>query len=303
MAGPWPRTYCVGVTSSRWVEVADGVLQGRYQPLDVNVCVVRGSEGLLVVDTRSSHQEGAAIRADLRALGDVPVRAVVNTHAHYDHSFGNQVFGPGSDLDVPIYGHERVPAHLDAYERPMVARWRAGRGIAAAVTPEDEPDWSDLVITPPTVLVGDHHVLDLGDMVVELLHLGRGHTDNDLLLHVPDTRTWLVGDLLEESGPPLYGSGSVPLDWPGTILRLVERLSTDAVLVPGHGVPVSPDFARAQGRDLSTVADLIRELFAAGVPVDEAVTAAGDRWPFPVEGMAIAVADGFRQLQDELPAR
>jgi glyoxylase-like metal-dependent hydrolase (beta-lactamase superfamily II) len=37
-------------------------------------------------------------------------------------------------------------------------------------------------------------------------HLGRGHTDNDLLVHVPDASAWLVGDVLEESGPPMYGS-------------------------------------------------------------------------------------------------
>jgi glyoxylase-like metal-dependent hydrolase (beta-lactamase superfamily II) len=286
---------------SRWVEVADGVLQARYQPLDVNVLVVRGGDGLLVVDTRSSHQEGAEIRADLRSLSDVPVRAVVNTHAHYDHSFGNHLFGPASDLDVPIYGHERVPAHLDEYERPMVAAWQARHGDAP---PEgDEPDWRDLVVTAPTELVGEHAVVDLGDRVVELVHLGRGHTDNDLLVHVPDARTWLVGDLLEESGPPLYGSGSVPLDWPGTVLRLVERLTDDAVLVPGHGVAVGPDFARAQARDLATVAEVIRELHAAGLAEADAVAAlgaGGHRWPFPDAGgydnVGHAMADGYRQL-------
>jgi len=292
-----PRAY--GVPVSRWTEVADGVLQARYQPLDVNVLVVRGSDGLLVVDTRSSHQEGAEIRRDLRALGDVTVRAVVNTHAHYDHAFGNHLFGPASDLDVPIYGHERVPAHLDEYERPMVAAWQAEHGDAPPAG--DEPDWRDLVITPPTVLVGEHAVLDLGDRVVELVHLGRGHTDNDLLVHVPDARTWLVGDLLEESGPPLYGSGSHPLDWPATVLRLVERLTADTVLVPGHGVAVDPDFARAQARDLARVAELIRELHAAGIPAADAVAAGGDRWPFPVDNMGHALADGYRQLDAALP--
>jgi glyoxylase-like metal-dependent hydrolase (beta-lactamase superfamily II) len=283
---------------SRFGEVADGVLQARYQPLDVNVLVVRGSDGLLVVDTRSSHQEGAEIRADLRALGDLPVRAVVNTHAHYDHSFGNHLFGPASDLDVPIYGHRRVPAHLDDYERPMVAAWRARHGDAP---PEgDEPDWRDLVITPPTQLVDEHAVVELGDRVVELVHLGRGHTDNDLLVHVPDVRTWLVGDLLEESGPPLYGSGSCPLDWPVTVLRLVERLTDDAVLVPGHGVAVGPDFARSQARDLAAVAALVRELHAAGIAADDAPAAAAPRWPFPAleghDNVGRAVADGYRQL-------
>ena len=62
--------------------------------------------------------------------------------------------------------------------------------------------------------------LDLGGTTAELLHLGRGHTDNDLLVHLPASGVWLTGDLVEESGPPVYGSGSFPLDWPATIGRL-----------------------------------------------------------------------------------
>ena len=274
---------------SGWAEVADGVFQRRYQPLDVSVCVVRGAAGLLLVDTRSSHREADELRADLRALGDLPVRWVVNTHAHFDHTFGNHLFGPGSEVGAPIYGHERVPAHLEEYERPMLADW-----VARGEPPVE--DWREVVITPPTLLVVDQHALDLGDRGVELVHLGRGHTDNDLLVHVPDAGAWLVGDLLEESGPPMYGSGSFPLDWPGTVAALCGRLPDDAVLVPGHGWPVGPAFAGRQQGDLQRVADLIRALHAAGVPAAEAVTAAGDRWPFPADGMAAAVRDGYRQL-------
>jgi glyoxylase-like metal-dependent hydrolase (beta-lactamase superfamily II) len=70
-----------GVTA--WEEVADGVFRRRYQPHDVSVCVVRGTGGLLVCDTRSSHREADEIRADLKELGTQPVRWVVNTHAHF----------------------------------------------------------------------------------------------------------------------------------------------------------------------------------------------------------------------------
>jgi glyoxylase-like metal-dependent hydrolase (beta-lactamase superfamily II) len=278
---------------SRWREVADGVLQARYQPMDLSVCVVRGAKGLLVVDTRSSHREADEIRADLRELGDVPVRWVVNTHAHFDHCFGNYRFGPASDLDAVIFGHERVPAHLEEYERPMLAA-RIARG--------DEPadDWREVVITPPTVLVGASTSLDLGDRSVEMVHLGRGHTDNDLLLHVPASSTWLVGDLLEESGPPMYGSGSFPLEWPDTVERLRSLLEDGAVLVPGHGAAVDAGFADEQCAQLWVVAELIRELWDAGVAVAQAVEAGAGRWPFPADGLASAVADGYRQL-DQAP--
>jgi glyoxylase-like metal-dependent hydrolase (beta-lactamase superfamily II) len=272
-----------------WVEVAVGVFQRRYNPLDVSVCVIRGSDGLAVVDTRSSPRQADQVLADLRELGSSPVRWVINTHAHFDHCFGNQRFGPGSDRSVPIYGHARVPAHLDACERPLLAEW-----IARGEEPAEE--WREVVITPPTELVGDQHALDLGDRAVDLLHLGRGHTDNDLLLHIPDAQAWLLGDLIEESGPPCYGADSFPLDWPVTVTRLLSLLAGGDVLVPGHGRAVDPPFARAQQEQLAEVADLIRELHADRVPVGQALEAGGHRWPLPADGLALAIEAGYAQL-------
>ncbi len=269
---------------SGWSEVADGVFQRRYNPLDVNVCVVRGAAGLLLVDTRSSPRQADEVRHDLRELGSQPVRWVVNTHAHFDHSFGNQCF-PG----VPIFGHELVPEHLERYERKMLADW-----IARGEEPIDE--WREVVVTDPTELVSQSLLLDIGDRGVELLHLGRGHTDNDLLLHVPDAATWLVGDTVEESGPPMYGSGCFPLDWPVTVATLLGRLGPSDVIVPGHGRPVSRGFVANQSKQLAGVAELIRQLHRSGVPAAAAVAAGGANWPLPAEGLQSAVQEGYREL-------
>lgn len=267
-----------------WAEVADGVFQRRYQPLDISVCVVRGGEGLVVVDTRSSPQQADEVRADLRELGDLPVVAVVNTHAHFDHTFGNQRF-----TGLPIYGHRLVPAHLDAYEAPMLARWVAER---------EEPveEWAAVEITPPTVLVGDAYRLEVGERTVELLHLGRGHTDNDLVLHVPDASAWLVGDLVEESGPPMYGSGCFPLEWPATCATLADGVDLSEVVVPGHGRPVDRAFVLAQQAQLAAVADLLDELHADGVPAERALEAGAGRWALPPEGLEPAVAAAYEAL-------
>ncbi len=284
-----------------WNEVSDAVYQRRYGSIDVSVCVVRGNGGLLVVDTRSSHREANEIRDDLCEFGATPVRWVMNTHAHFDHCFGNHRFGPNSDIGAPIYGHELMPKHLDDYERELLAEWiDKGAGAEAEEwlvesigTPES---LREIIITPPTELVAKRALLDLGDRCVEMLYLGRGHTDNDLLLHVPDAETWLVGDLLEESGPPMYGSGCFPFDWPQTIASLRERVTVGATLVPGHGAPVGPEFAATQERELESVATLIRELHHSGVPAGAAVAEGGDRWPYPPEMLQAAVAEGYRQL-------
>ncbi|NHC13222.1 MBL fold metallo-hydrolase [Motilibacter deserti] len=269
-----------------WEEIGEDLFRRRYDPLDVSVCVVRSADGLLVVDTRSSHREADEVRRDLRELSDAPVRWVVNTHAHYDHSFGNACFAPAA----PVYGHRLVPAHLEAYEVPMLARW-----VAEGKEPREE--WAEVVITPPTELVDDRAVLDVGGRRVELLHFGRGHTDNDLVVHVPHAGAWLVGDLVEESGPPMYGTGSFPLDWPATLGRLRGRVPAAAVLVPGHGTVVDPAYAAAQQEQLGQVAGLIRELHSAGVAEADAVAAGAGRWPWGPEVVGPAVRDGYAQLR------
>ena len=263
------------------------MFQGRYEPWDVNVCVVRGADGLLVVDTRASHRQADEVRADLRRLGSP--RWVVNTHAHFDHSFGNHRFGPASDLALPIYGHARVPAHLERYERPLLNRW-----IADGEAPAEE--WREVVITPPTELVDEQLSLDLGDRGVQLRYFGRGHTDNDLLLHVPDADTWLVGDVVEESGPPMYGSGCFPLEWGETARRLATALGPATTVVPGHGRPVDREFVQRQAAALCTVADLLREVHAAGAVAADAVAAARGRWPFPENGLQPAVDAAYPAL-------
>jgi glyoxylase-like metal-dependent hydrolase (beta-lactamase superfamily II) len=108
-----------------WNEVAANLFHRRYQPLDISVGVIRGADGFGVVDTRSSPHQADELRADLRELGDLPIVWVVNTHAHFDHCFGNQRFTP-----IPIYGHVRLPAHLDEFERPELT---PSRGIRPAV--------------------------------------------------------------------------------------------------------------------------------------------------------------------------
>lgn len=262
--------------------------QRRYDPFDVTVGVVLGSGGLLLVDTRSSHREADELRDDLAAFG-APVRWVVNTHAHFDHAFGNARFAAGSDVGAPVFGHRLVPQHLAEHEAPMLAAW---------LTNGDGPveGLSEVRITPPDTLVDDRAVVELGDRQVDLLHLGRGHTDNDLVVHVPDASAWLVGDLLEQSGPPAYGDDSFPLEWPGTIGELAGRLTPECVLVPGHGEPVDRDFAARQQQDLQRAADLIRELHRDGVPVTEAASVLSDRWPFTGRYLRVALETGYRQL-------
>jgi glyoxylase-like metal-dependent hydrolase (beta-lactamase superfamily II) len=263
--------------------VADRCFQRRYSTLDVTVGVVLGAAGVLLIDTLGSRREAERLRFDLRRLGvRREPRWVVNTHAHFDHCFGTSAFRPQDG----VWGHASLPDVLAGVDREALAA--------------EFPSWADDVradpIAPPDRLVAASAAIDLGDRVVKLHHLGRGHTVGDLLVAVPDARCVYAGDLVEESGPPAYGPDCFPLDWPATLIQLLN-LPFDTV-VPGHGKAVGRDFVVQEAGKLALVAQLIRDFHALGMTVDQALAA--DGWPYRRALLTEAVRRGFAQLDGTL---
>ena len=91
--------------TDRFTEVGDRVWVARYEWYDVNVTVVEGAAGLLVVDTHASSKQAREVIADLRRLSSRPVVGLVNTHDHVDHVFGNSAFQEEYG-EIPITAHE-----------------------------------------------------------------------------------------------------------------------------------------------------------------------------------------------------
>jgi glyoxylase-like metal-dependent hydrolase (beta-lactamase superfamily II) len=272
---------------TRFREVADRVWVARQEWHDLNVILVRGSSGLVVVDTQASARAARAIVEDVRALGIGEVTAVVNTHEHFDHTFGNGALREA-------YGEVPIHAHEVAAERTVDAGERIKKLYAEET---DDPHREEVLETE--IVVADHtfssvKVLDLGDRQVELAHPGRGHTAGDAVIRVPDADVVLAGDLVEESAPPAYGIDCHPLDWPGTLDVVLDLVGRDTVVVPGHGALVDRDFVEQQRQDIAITAQTVRDLAAAGVPVQRALEEG--EWPFPREGLTNAVARGYAQL-------
>jgi glyoxylase-like metal-dependent hydrolase (beta-lactamase superfamily II) len=253
--------------TSDWTQVADRCYVRRYAEWDVNVTVIEGAGGVLVVDTRGTQEQGRELREHVRALTPTPVRWVVNTHVHFDHTFGNIAFD-----DTQIWAHENAVTALPenmAYMKQLVA-----------TDPDDDPLGAAIVSTElryPDQTISSVAALGLGDRPVELIHPGRGHTDGDLLVKVPDVDLLLAGDLVEESAAPSYGPDSWPLDWPATIDVLIGSVGTTSTIVPGHGRPVDREFVESQRQLVSDVAWTVREFATAHTPVDAAVN--DTRWP------------------------
>lgn len=235
-----------------WHEVGDGVYLRRYPFLDQTIGAVVGRERVLVIDTRATAVQARELIEDLRRLTRLPW-VVANTHAHFDHAFGNASFRP-----CEIWSHAGCAESLRTNgpaQRTHVIRWVPDLAGELARTPLDPPD-----CTFETSVE-----LDLGGRTAELTHLGRGHTAHDIVIRVPDTGIVFGGDLVEHGAPPGF-EDSFPLDWPATLGMLLDI--ADSVVVPGHGEPVSRDFVENQLSELAYLAETARrswpELHAAG---------------------------------------
>jgi glyoxylase-like metal-dependent hydrolase (beta-lactamase superfamily II) len=268
-----------------WQELADGVLVRRHRRLDLNIGLVVGAERCLVVDTRETPRQAEELVRAIREVTRLPW-VVVNTHAHYDHVFGNQVFAP-----CDIWGHLRCAEVVERYGAVQQAAVRR----AAEQHGEEElaRELADVELLPPTHTFSDTVTIELGDAEVELRHLGRGHTDNDVVVHVGGAVTF-AGDLVEEGAPPAFGD-AFPLDWPVTLERLLVGL--DGPVVPGHGAVVDRAFVQEQAALLTSVAGVAREAFADGRDPGSVAPAL----PLPAEVATVALERAFRQLRGEPP--
>lgn len=294
-----------------WGPVAPGVFVARLPQLDLNVAAVAGAEGFALIDTGSYERETRGLLAGLeRTLSEhgLPYRAlaVVNTHGHFDHCYGNaEVLRQFPD--AAVVGHEALPAYL--------AEWgEQGRADALRYGMPEE-DMTAVRIVPPTHLVPRAgEVLAIGrDRRLVLAPVPDGaHTAADLAVFVPHCGVLLTGDLVEQSAPPSCGPDSFPFTWPDAIRRALDvaflslprdehsgdqvgTAANDEVrVIPGHGDPVSTRFAADQRREIADAVAELRRLHRLRVPADEAV--ARGEWPWDEAAVRPLVARGYHLL-------
>ena len=264
-----------------WQEIGDRVFTRRYRFLDQQIGAVVGAGEVLVVDSRATTAQALEIVDDLRELTSDPVTVVVNTHWHWDHAFGNHAFRP-----AVVWGHERCGPQLLRFAAKM--RERIG-----AEMPDIAAELGEVVIDPPDHAFSETAVVEVGGRRVDLRFLGRGHTDADIVVDVPDAGVLFAGDLLEAGATPYFGD-AYPLDWPETASRLLELVR--GAVVPGHGAVGDRAFAEDQVAAFLEIARLAREVKAARMTLDDAIAAS----PFSPETSRQPLERALAQLGGEL---
>jgi cyclase len=261
-------------TTHKFTQIAPGIYSavGVAAPnVGSNSAVIVNRDDVVVVDSHISPEAGRVLLREIKTLTDKPVRTLIDTHFHYDHTNGNQVFGP----NVDIIGHEFTRRKLtgDILQRGMFAdllrglpqqladlktRAAAEQDVAARTRLEQQVTSQEAFSrqiretspTPPNVTLVDHMTFFRGDREIRLLYLGRGHTGGDLVVYLPNERVLCTGDLLVNQIANLI-DGYVN-EWPDTLEKL-RPIAFDAV-IPGHGEPFNGkeriDWFQAYLRDL-----------------------------------------------------
>jgi cyclase len=222
----------------------------------VNNCgvVVDGGGTAVLVDTTSTERRNRAVLTEVARVSQGAPKALVNTHHHPDHTYGNG-FLPAETL---VIGHDKCRDEV------LAAGLEATKVITA-------PDYGRLTLRPPELTFADRMTLHLREFPVELRHVGRAHTSNDVLVWLPRQQVLFAGDLAFAGGQPFLLEGSVA-GFRGAIAQMREL--APEVLVPGHG-PVcrGDDVARlldAMDSYVAYVAAVAADSYAAGLSPLEA---------------------------------
>ncbi len=186
-----------------------------------NAGIVIGRDGILVIDTLISAKEAQRFIADIRKVSDKPIKYVVDTHYHLDHSFGNSEF---ARLGATIISQ--------ANDRDNLAK----KGEASLKHARDygltEADLAGTVITRPTLTFTDRMSIDLGGETVELIYVAPSHTEGSLLVYLPRHKILFTGDILFTDFHPYMGDGDIA----GWVKNLDFILGLDVTtIIPGHG--------------------------------------------------------------------
>ena len=269
--------------TSRWLEIGDRVFVRRYRFYDQGIVAVLGGDTALVVDTRTTPAQAREILDDLRDLGSPRVGIVVNTHGHYDHVFGNAVFRP-----AVIWGHERCRTMIELTGETQ--REKASRDMPALAA-----ELAEVMLDPPDRVFGGAATIDLDGREVRLAYLGRGHTDNDIVVSIPDADVLCAGDLLENGAPPWFGDG-YPMDWPATAERVLALTGDSTVVSPGHGDHAGRAFVEASLAQLQAIASLATRVNAGDLDIEAAIAGA----PYPAASAREPIERALAQLRGEL---
>lgn len=225
-----------------------------------NLGFIVGDDAVAVVDCGGSVAVGEQLLAAVRAATSKPIRYVIMTHVHPDHTFGAAAF---SGTGVTFVGHRNLPRALAARGEYYLRSFRAQLG----------EEVERVKIIAPTLLVEDRTTLDLGNRKIELRAWKTSHTDNDLTVFDPKSGALFTGDLVFLQHTPIVDGSLLGF------LKVIDELEKIPAtrVVPGHG-PIGVDWPQSvekEKRYFEVLTRDLRGLVKKGADIEQAAAQAG----------------------------
>ena len=285
--------YCVADDLFDIKPVADGVYAAIAKPafkINCNAAIILLDDGVLVVDTHSKPSAARALIEQIKKLTPKPVRFVVNTHFHWDHYQGNEAYPSSWPAGVEIISSEATRTSIEQRGIPRVKHEIATMPAAIEQLKADlqkastveqrasiQKDVSDaegylaelksMQITLPTMTFDRSLILHRKSRTVEILWLGRAHTDGDVFVFLPEEKVLVTGDALHGWTP--YMADSYPYDWIKT-LDVAEKLDFDYA-IGGHGAVMrGKQMFELWKQYFSDLLDQTAAVYADGATLDQA---------------------------------
>jgi len=212
-----------------------------------NIGVSLGADGVLLIDDQFAPMN-EKIAAAIRDITDRPVKMVLNTHWHGDHTGGNEQFGEAGAL---IIAHDNVRKRMNSTQFSSFFRSETPPSPAAAL---------------PVITFDSEITLHINDMTIHAVHVVPAHTDGDSIISFREANVLHLGDTFFNGFYPF-----IDIDSGGSIRGMIEvvdralpRINAETKIMPGHG-PLADRKALVAYRDmLQAVADRIDTLIASG---------------------------------------
>lgn len=253
-----------------------------------NCVAVVAEAGVVLVDPLFSPSHARRVEAALRQKTDRPVRLVVLTHHHPDHTWGAVHFVRQGAL---LLAHRACRERMAAEDPGQLAARRSQPEAAALL--------ADVALVLPNLTFDEGVTIYLG-VEVEIWHPGHGHSPGDVFVYLPEVGVAVCGDLVFRGYHYHYQDAD-----PIGVRRGLEALrALDAdVFVPGHGQPGGPELLQAQRDYHDAVEQTVRQAMAAGK--GEAEVTAQLRAQFPGYGLEWVLPVTYSRLREWLsrPAR
>ena len=217
-----------------------------------NVAALVTSEGVILVDDKFE-QNYEAIVENVRSVTDQPIRYVINTHYHADHSGGNSRFLPVAEVLSTQNARTNILEGLQSNAPPGVM--------------------------PARITFTEQASIFLGGQEVRARHFGRSHTNSDAVIYFPELATVHMGDMMAGVTPLIdYNGGGSIVEWTETVDAMMEEFDFDTV-IPGHGGVTDPEGLRAYRDNVVELRDRVSTLIRDGRSQEEIGEIIGMEYP------------------------